>query len=72
MNPDDIRQLIEAGLPGAKAVVLSPDNTHFEAQVVWEGFAGKKLIEQHRLVNETLGERMGRDIHALSLRTRTP
>lgn len=70
MTPDDIRQLIEAGLPGAQAKVLSDDNTHFEAEVVWTGFAGKKLIEQHRLVNQTLGARMGGDIHALSLRTR--
>lgn len=70
MTCDEIRALIEAHLPGASATVESADDTHFEAEVVWDGFAGKKLIEQHRLVNGALGERLGSDIHALSLRTR--
>lgn len=72
MTPDTIRTLIEAGLPGATATVRSEDNTHFEAEVVWDGFAGKMPLAQHRIVYDALGERMGGDIHALSLRTRTP
>ena len=70
MTKDEIKTLIEAGLPGAKATVVGDDGQHFEAEVVCSAFAGKKLLEQHRMVYLTLGEKMGRDIHALRLKTR--
>lgn len=72
MNPDIIRELIETGLPGASARVSGDDGVHFEATVVFDGFAGKLPIARHRMVYATLGERMGGEIHALALRTLTP
>ncbi len=70
MTKDEIRKLIEAGLPGARATVSGDDGQHFEAEVVCAAFAGKPPLAQHRMVYATLGEKMGRDIHALQLRTR--
>lgn len=70
MTADEIRALIQAHLPGAEVAVATPDNVHFEAEVVWDGFAGKKLIEQHRLVNQALGTHLGTEVHALAIRTR--
>lgn len=70
MTKDQIRQLIEAGLPDAQVTVLGDDGQHFEATVISPSFAGKTPIAQHRMVYATLGERMGRDIHALKLTTR--
>ncbi len=70
MTSQEIQQLIEAGLPGAKVRVIGDDGQHFEAEIVYEGFAGKLPLAQHRMVYATLGERMGRDIHALQLKTR--
>jgi len=72
MNPDIIRELIETGLPGATARVMGDDGVHFEATVVFDGFAGKLPLARHRMVYATLGERMGGEIHALALRTLTP
>lgn len=72
MNPDTIRSLIETGLPGAVAEVHGDDGVHFEARVVYAGFAGKLPLARHRMVYATLGERMGGEIHALSLKTVTP
>jgi acid stress-induced BolA-like protein IbaG/YrbA len=72
MNARQIQQLIEAGLPGARAQVLGEDGVHFEATVVCEAFVGKLPLARHRLVYATLGERMGGEIHALALRTLTP
>ena len=72
MNADAIRQLIEQGLPGARASVQGEDGVHFEATVVSAAFAGKLPLARHRLVYATLGERMGGEIHALALRTLTP
>ena len=72
MNADRIRALIEAGLPGARVDVQGEDGVHFEAQVVSEAFRGKLPLARHRMVYATLGELMGREIHALALTTLTP
>ena len=72
MNTETIKNLIEQGLPGAKADVQSADGVHFEAVVVADAFAGKLPLARHRLVYATLGDLMGGEIHALSLKTLTP
>lgn len=72
MDAETIRNLIEAGLPGARAQVSGEDGVHFEATVVCEAFAGKLPLARHRMVYATLGELMGGAIHALALKTVTP
>jgi acid stress-induced BolA-like protein IbaG/YrbA len=72
MNPQEIADLIRAGLPGAQVLVQSPDNTHFSARIVAQAFAGKRGIARHQLVYATLGELVGREIHALSIEAFTP
>ncbi len=71
MQPEDIKQMIERGLPGAR-VSVTGDGHHFEAEVVASEFAGKSTLQQHQIVYRTLGGKMGNEIHALSLRTLTP
>lgn len=71
MKASDIKQLIEQGLPGADVEVLGDDGQHFDAIVVSSTFAGKSLIEQHRMVKATLGDKFSSgELHALSLKTR--
>ena len=72
MNPEDIARLIRAGLPGSSVSVQSDDNTHFAARVVAREFEGKRSLARHQLVYRTLGELMGREIHALSIEALTP
>jgi acid stress-induced BolA-like protein IbaG/YrbA len=72
MNTETIKNLIEKGLAGARADVHGPDGVHFEATVVSAAFAGKLPLARHRMVYATLGELMGGEIHALSLKTLTP
>ncbi len=72
MNPQQIAELIRAALPGAQVLVQSDDNTHFAARVVAREFAGKRPLARHQLVYKALGERMGREIHALSIEALTP
>lgn len=69
-----IRQLIEDALPDCTALVFDDanDGEHFRAEVVSSAFVGKSLPAQHRLVYGALGPRVGREIHALALRTFTP
>lgn len=70
MTKEDIQALIEAGLPDAQVRVFGDDGQHFEAEVISAAFAGKTPVAQHRMVYATLGEKMGREIHALRLVTR--
>jgi acid stress-induced BolA-like protein IbaG/YrbA len=72
MNPDQIAEMIRAGLPGADVVVQSEDNTHYAARVVAPQFAGKRPLARHQLIYKTLGELMGREIHAMSIEALTP
>ena len=72
VTPDRVADLIRAGLPGATVRVESDDNTHFAARVVSTQFAGKRPIARHQLIYKTLGELVGREIHALSIEALTP
>jgi acid stress-induced BolA-like protein IbaG/YrbA len=72
MDPQQVEELIRAGLPGAQVRVTSDDNTHFAARVVSAEFAGKRAIARHQLVYRTLGDLMGREIHAMSIEALTP
>jgi len=72
MSPEDVARLIRAGLPGAEVRVESDDDTHFSARVVAREFAQLRPLARHQLVYRTLGELMGREIHALSIEALTP
>lgn len=72
MKPAEIETQIKAGLPGSRVVVKSDDDTHFEALVVASQFEGKRPLQRHQLVYATLGEAVGREIHALSIQAQTP
>jgi len=72
MNASEVQLMIEAGLPGADVRVQSDDDTHFEAVIVAPQFEGKRMIQRHQLVYATLGARMGREIHALTMQVLTP
>lgn len=72
MHPDKVAELILAGLPDAKVRVVSDDQTHFAARVVSAAFVGKRSIARHQMIYRTLGELVGREIHALSIEALTP
>ena len=72
MTPNEIEVLIAAGLPGCDVTVISDDNTHFEAIVISDAFAGKPPLKRHQLVYKTLGDLVGGEIHALSIKAFAP
>lgn len=71
MDIEEIKQAIAGGLQDSE-VIVEGDGTHFSALVVSEEFKGKTMVQQHQLVYKTLGDKVGADIHALSLKTLTP
>lgn len=76
MDAADVEELIEAGIPDARAEVTHPrgpeDDDHLAAVVVSPAFEGKSLVDQHKLVYDALGEHMTTDVHALEVKTYTP
>jgi stress-induced morphogen len=70
-TPEDIKQRIEAAIPGSSAEVedFTGGGDHFRATVTAAAFAGRSRIEQHRLVYDIFGAEIGGPIHALSLKT---
>jgi len=73
-STQDIKQRIEAGIPGSRAEVqdTTGGGDHFSAVVTAPAFEGLSRIEQHRLVYDVFGAEVGGAIHALALRTRAP
>jgi stress-induced morphogen len=71
-STDELKQRIEAAIPGAVAHVIDLNGTgdHFRAEVIAPEFAGMSRIEQHRRVYAIFGAEIGGPIHALSLVTR--
>ncbi|RRQ21222.1 BolA family protein [Thiohalobacter thiocyanaticus] len=71
MQAEDVKQLIEKGLPDAEAIVTG-DGDHFEATVISPSFADMNMVKQHQAVYRTLGDGFQGAIHALALKTYTP
>lgn len=71
MEQVEIEKLIKASLPGAEVEIidLAGDNNHFSAHVISSAFAGKSRIDQHKMVYDALGDKVGGVLHALSIKT---
>lgn len=71
VNPEDIQSWISQGLENSQ-VTVQGDGQHFEADIVCADFEGKSRIQRHQMVYAVLGDKMKSEIHALSMKTRTP
>ena len=70
----EIERLIKATFPDARIELrdLAGDNDHWAAHVVSSAFKGKSRIQQHQMIYEALGGRVGGALHALQLTTALP
>ncbi|MBI4223851.1 MAG: BolA/IbaG family iron-sulfur metabolism protein [Deltaproteobacteria bacterium] len=69
---EKIQETIAKALPGAQVKITDTTGTHdhFDALVIWDGFKGKTLVEQHQMVMAPLREGLKEAIHALSIKTK--
>lgn len=74
MKAEDIAAKIRVALPDAVVELKDLTGTadHWQATVVSQLFAGKSLIERHRLVMAALADELKGPIHALTLDVKTP
>lgn len=78
MQRSELEGLVQAALPGAvcRATDLTGGEDHWRLEVVWSGFAGLDLLEQHRRVMDILRPHLeqggsGR-LHAVQIQTVVP
>ena len=73
MEKKIIEQYIKESIPDANVLIedLRGDGDHYSATVISKSFLGKTKIEQHKMVYESLQGKVGRELHALMLKTGT-
>lgn len=80
---DEIRQRLAALAPSAIELIddshlhaghagARSGGGHYRLTIVSAAFSGKNTVARHRLVYDTLGDLMRREIHALAIQARTP
>ncbi len=74
MQAQEIKNYIKTAIPDAEITLtdLAGDGDHWQAEVVSSAFKGLSRVKQHQLVNAAFGEKMGRELHALALKTSAP
>ncbi len=73
MQPEEIKQLIEAGIAGSEAMVRIDDGGHIWVTVVSETFAGQSPLNKERTVHAALGDAVTSGaIHAIHIKPYTP
>ena len=74
MEESELRERIQKGLPEAEieCVDLVGDKNHWRVVVTSERFEGLSILQQHRLVMDTLQEVMDKVLHAVEIKTLTP
>lgn len=74
MRATEIQSLIEESIPDAVVEIkdLAGDGEHYSATITSESFRGKTRVQQHQMVYQALGGRMGGQLHALALTTKIP
>ena len=73
MSQKQIEELIKESIPDSHVIIedLKGDGYHYSATVISKSFIGKNKIEQHKMVYNSLKGKMGNELHALMLKTKT-
>ncbi len=74
MKAHEIEELIINAFPDAivKIEDLAGDGDHYSCSVESKQFIGKSRVQQHKMVYQALGGKMGGQLHALALQTKIP
>ena len=73
MEKKILEKMIKDSIPDANVIIedLRGDGDHYSATVISKSFEGKTRIEQHKMVYESLQGKMGNELHALMLKTKS-
>ena len=74
IKQEEIEKLLKEGFPDGDIEIqdLAGDDNHFSAKIKSSQFKGKNRVQQHQMVYNAMGGRMGKELHALALNTSAP
>lgn len=74
LSKQQLTTLLQEAFQDAEIVIqdLAGDGDHYAAKIISEQFSGLSRVQRHQLVYQALGQKMGQELHALSLQTLTP
>ena len=73
IDENTLKEMIKESIPDAEISIkdLRGDGDHYSATVTSKAFKGKSKIEQHKMVYDSLNGKMGIELHALMLKTKS-
>ena len=73
LSKEELERYIKDSIPNSTIIIedLRGDGDHYSATVISKSFEGKTKIEQHKMVYNSLEGKMGNELHALMLKTKT-
>lgn len=72
MNTEDVKALIEQGIPGSEAIV-SGEGCNLEVTVISDSFEGKTMLAEQKLVYAAVNHLIQTgELHALGIKAFTP
>tara|TARA_B100000686_G_scaffold260383_1_gene273106 strand:+ start:236 stop:487 length:252 start_codon:yes stop_codon:yes gene_type:complete len=73
MLENKIKQIVQNNLKDAKVFIhdMTGENNHFNLLVISDEFKNLTLIEQHKIIYNSLDKMITKEIHAVQLKTMT-
>ncbi|MBT4645016.1 MAG: BolA family transcriptional regulator [Pelagibacteraceae bacterium] len=73
LSKEDLVKYIKNSIPDSIITIedLRGDGDHYSATVISKSFEGKTKVQQHKMVYDSLEGKMGNELHALMLKTKT-
>ena len=73
LSKEDLEKYIKNSIPDSIITIedLRADGDHYSATVISKSFEGKTKVQQHKMVYDSLEGKMGNELHALMLKTKT-
>lgn len=71
MTPNDVKNLIEQGIPGSQAMV-SGEGCNLSVTVISDAFEGKSMVQEQKMVYATVNQLISTgQLHALGIKALT-
>ena len=73
ISKTELESLIKESIMDSKVSIndLKGDGDHYSATIISKSFKGKTRVEQHKMVYDALKGKMGNELHALMLKTKS-
>jgi len=73
ISVDKLEGLLKGAFPNAKINItdLVGDQDHYQVEILSELFNNQTKVKQHQMVYQAIGDVMGGELHAMSIKTGT-